>query len=404
MVKPLLTGLLSRGGRSQKSSTSGSADAQVIDLWFHATEPAHLPAFLQLRRALLAERPDLSCLVTTDGSVLQPEGFDPFVAWHVFTSDKPSENARFFEKYNPRLCLWAGGWLRTALISETAKRGTPLLMIDAQSQGLLTGRWRSLSHAEKRAVQAFASYFARDAEASLLLERFGVDAADVTIAGRMQEGIPALPYNATDLEELRGAVKSRPTWLAACARLEELDTVLEAHAKANRAAHRLLLLLVPDDEDEFSGFKQSLIRHNLRFSVWPDLAGIADETAQVLLAEDPFEMGLWLRLAPVAFMGASLVPGFGGHNPYAPANLGSAILYGPNVGRHLESYSRFASVGGARIVRDTETLAAAVTQLSAPDRAAQMAMSAWEIATEGAEVTDKITALVHDILDNLGAP
>ncbi len=52
-------------------------------------------------------------------------------------------------------------------------------------------------------------------------------------------------------------------------------------------------------------------------------------------------------------------------------------------------------------MRDVDTLTAAVSQLSAPDRAAQMAMAAWEIATEGADVTDRITSLVHDALDHL---
>ena len=402
-MKPLLSGLLARNAATGGEIPTESAQAPAVDLWFHATEAAHLPAFLQLRRALLAERPGLSCLVTTDGRVQQPDGFNPFVMWHSFKSNKSAEYARFFEQYAPRLCLWAGGWLMPSLISEASKRDIPLFLIDAQSQGLQAGRWRTLANTEKRAVQAFSSYFTRDAEAATLLERFGVDTSDITIAGRMQEGIPALPYNEADLQELRHTVKSRPTWLAACTRLGELETVLEAHIKASRTAHRLLLLLVPDDEDELEAFKQSLTKHNLRFSVWPDLDGVADETAQVLLAEDPFEMGLWLRLSPVAFMGASLVSGFGGHNPYAPANLGSAILYGPNVGRHLASYSRFASAGGARIVRDIDTLAASVIQLSAPDRAAKMAMAAWELATEGAEVTDKITALVHDALDDLGA-
>ncbi len=402
-MKPLLTSLLARASKSY-SSVATAGNALAVDLWFHATEPAHLPAFLQLRRALRVERPEITCLITTDGSVARPEGFDPFIAWHVLEGDRPADISSFFELFSPKLGLWAGGWLKPAFITEAEVRAIPMFLIDAQAPGLQTSRWRGLGSSEKRAVLSFSSCFARDAEAASLLERHGVAHDDLTIAGRMQEGIPVLPCNETDLDELRSACTSRPVWLAACVRQGELDTILQAHLLASRTAHRLLLVLVPDDEDEAAAFKQALIQHNLRFTAWPDVSGLADETAQVLLADDPFEMGLWLRFSPVSFMGASLVSGFGGHNPYAPANLGSAILYGPNVGRHLESYSRFVNAGAARIVRDADTLAAAVTQLSAPDRAAQMAMAAWEIATEGASVTDKITALVHDVLDHLGVP
>jgi 3-deoxy-D-manno-octulosonic-acid transferase len=110
-------------------------------------------------------------------------------------------------------------------------------------------------------------------------------------------------------------------------------------------------------------------------------------------------MGLWYRLSPVTFMGSSLTAGHGGRDPYEPAALGSAILYGPNVSRYIQSYSRFARAGAARIVRDASTLSAAVLRLNAPDQAAIMAQAAWEVATEGAEVTDKVLERLDEILD-----
>lgn len=398
-MKPLLTGLLSRQPTLQTSGQTQPA-AQPVDLWFHATEPEHIPAFLQLRRSIAIERPGLTGLITTDGSISRPDGLEPALGWSTIERNAHSI-AAFFADWAPRLCLWAGGAIIPPLVSETAKRGVPMFLIDANAESFQTNVWRGEGLSQRRALKLFSTFLARDSEAEVTLCKMGIEPDDIFVAGRMQQGVPSLPHNETDLDELSDAISSRPTWLAARTRAEELDIILPAHLKASRAAHRLLLILVPDDGDEYDAFKQALDRHKLRYSVWPDMSGLADETAQVLLAEDPFEMGLWLRVSPVTFMGASLVSGFGGHNPYAAANLGSAILYGPNVGKHLLAYSRFASAGGARIVRDVDTLTAAVSQLSAPDRAAQMAMAAWEIATEGADVTDRVTSLVHDALDHL---
>lgn len=401
-MKPLLSNLLSRKPAAASESSSKHPDApRHVDIWFHATEAAHIPAFLQLRRSIAVERPELSCLITSDGTVPQPDGLDPTIAWEALPKENAVEIASFFAHYRPSLCLWAGGWLIVPLIEEADKLGIPLVLLDAQAEGFDPSRWKSRAMAERRAIKLFSTYLARDSEAEAALVRIGAEKDNIFVAGRMQIGVPALPCNDDDLTELAEALHARPTWLAACVRAEELDVILKAHFKASRAAHRLLLILVPDDEDERDAFKQALDEHRFRYTIWPDIDGLADEAAQVLLAEDPFEMGLWFRLSPVSFMGASLVSGFGGHNPYAAANLGSAILYGPNVGKHLSSYTRFAGVGGARIVRDVDTLAASVTQLSAPDRSAQMALAAWEIATEGADVTDRITNLVHDALDHL---
>jgi len=403
-VKPALKSLLSRGTPDGAARGEAADPPRQVDLWFHVTEASHVPAFLQLRRSISEERPGLHCLMTSDGRVPRPDGLDPRIEWQVISGDKPAETERFFARFAPRLCLWAGGRLMPGIIAGADRRGTALCLVDAVAESFGASFWRGTALFERRALRPFTAFLARDQEAAAALRRLGVDEKDVQITGRMQLGVPALGHDEDDLMKLTGAISSRPTWVAACLCAEELDIALEAHRNASRSAHRLLLLLVPSDEEDVPAFKAALSQHGLRYSVWPDIEGLADEISQVLLAEDPFEMGLWLRAGPVALLGCSLAPGLGGLNPFAAANLGSAILYGPNVGKHLEAYSRFAQAGGARIVRDVDTLSAAVIQLSAPDRAAKMAMAAWELATEGAEVTDRITSLVHDTLDHLGAP
>ena len=57
----------------------------------------------------------------------------------------------------------------------------------------------------------------------------------------------------------------------------------------------------------------------------------------VYVADTIGEMGLWYRLAPIAFVGGSVAP-VGGHNPFEPLALGCAVLHGPNVANFDESY------------------------------------------------------------------
>ena len=79
------------------------------------------------------------------------------------------------------------------------------------------------------------------------------------------------------------------------------------------------------------------------------------------------------------------------------------MLYGPNIRQHLPAYTRLASAGAARIVKDAEGLSAGVLQLIAPDNAASMALAAWEVVSEGAEVTDRLLDIIQDQLDQQGA-
>ena len=57
----------------------------------------------------------------------------------------------------------------------------------------------------------------------------------------------------------------------------------------------------------------------------------------IYLADTIGEMGLWYRLADVAFLGGSMVPR-GGQNPIEPAKLGVPIVHGGNLGNFRDVY------------------------------------------------------------------
>jgi 3-deoxy-D-manno-octulosonic-acid transferase len=73
-------------------------------------------------------------------------------------------------------------------------------------------------------------------------------------------------------------------------------------------------------------------------------------------------MGLFYRLSPIVLMGGTLVP-IGGHNPIEPAKLGAAILHGPHVHSATEIYAALDEARGALMVKDSATLARAVSEL-----------------------------------------
>ena len=83
---------------------------------------------------------------------------------------------------------------------------------------------------------------------------------------------------------------------------------------------------------------------------------------EIYLADTMGELGLFYRLAPVAFIGKSLTAS-GGHNPMEPALLGAAILSGPAVGNFTGLYRDLVAADAAELVADGPALAAAVDRL-----------------------------------------
>src|SRR6202007_737107 len=79
------------------------------------------------------------------------------------------------------------------------------------------------------------------------------------------------------------------------------------------------------------------------------------------------ELGLFYRLARVAFLGGSLVP-HGGQNPLEAARLGVPILAGPHTGNFDDIYRvLFAAQGAGRVASgdDLKQLARKLLQDSA---------------------------------------
>ncbi|WP_371224938.1 3-deoxy-D-manno-octulosonic acid transferase [Roseovarius sp. 2305UL8-3] len=371
-------------------------------VWAHAADATRAEALCQIAERLWHLRPGLTLILTAAEDVAQPARNVLTVIWTPLPEDTVASVETFLDHWRPDICLWTGGDLRPALLNCADQRDIPLYLIDADEVQLDRPGWRWFPDLPRSLLKSFAQIQARSEEAARALRRIGVPDEDISITGALRaEAIP-LPFNETEREELAQTLRGRPVWLAARLHLNELETVLEARRQVSRLSHRLVLMLTPEEPEDAPKFKERLEDYGLRTAIWAD-SDWPEETTQVILGDTAEDLGLWYRVAPVTFLGGSLFAGMHGHDPNEPAVHGSAILYGPNVRSYLTDYSRYAEARAARIVRDADTMAAAVQALIAPDQAAAMAHAAWDVASQGAEVTDSVLDLVQDTLDIVGA-
>ncbi|SNR32962.1 3-deoxy-D-manno-octulosonic acid transferase [Puniceibacterium sediminis] len=366
-------------------------------LWAHGDSLSRLRALVSVCQRIRQQRPELSVLVTGPDTLVDPG---------MIRDDLPGENVpeinAFLDHWAPDHCLWASHALRPALLHLASERGCGLTLIDADDREWTTPSARWLPDLAPATLGQFDSILATDESSERRLRRMGVSPENLTLAGPLTEAAVPPDCPIRQHEEMAALLVGRPLWLAARLHPDEVDVILRAHGRASRLAHRLLLFVVPDNPADQAVIAAQVDAAGFRVCHW-DAGEMPDENTQIILASGPEELGLWYRLAPLAFIGGSLVPGRQGHDPLEAAALGSAILYGPAVGRHLASYSRLAEAGAARIVKDVDTLSAAVSQLIAPDRAAAMAHAGWDIISAGAAMTDQVVDLVLDRLDRMEA-
>lgn len=371
-------------------------------IWLHSTDPTRARTLAKLGLRLATQRADARVLLTTPHNVPLTQTWPDGVIWQPCPSENPADIAVFLAHWQPDIMIWLGSSIRPALIDAVRTHGIPSMMLEVHRPKLdQKRRWGP--EPIRGTLSRFNTIFAQDNATAIRLRKLLGDSDKVKISGTLTEEAPALPVRESDLEELRGCLAGRPVWLAARLQPGELETVLNAYRAVLRLSFRMLLVVVPDNPADAQTMRETIDQEGWRVADW-DSGEFPEENTQVLFAENPDELGLWFRIAPISFVGSSLIAGAGGRDPLEPAALGSAILYGPSVRRYLGSYTRLANVGAARIVKDADSLTAALMFLAAPDQVAAMAHAGWQVVSDSAAVSDKVLEHAHMLMDTQQEP
>ena len=361
-------------------------------VWLHAPGPESLAAMQELARHLI-EDDGVSVLLTGAEPATRTEAL-----WQPAPADTPRIVQAFLDHWRPEVAVFSEGELRPAMIHDATLRRLPMLMVDARNPRLMPGRDGWYPGLIRSALALFQHILVLDDSAARAFCKAGASPDQITVAGRMEEASAALPYVERDRAALAKVLATRPIWLAADVVEDEEAAVIAAHREVLRLAHRLLLILVPHDPARAPALAAMMEEHEGWRVAERRLEQEPDTETEVYLP-DASEYGLWYRLAPVTFLGGSL-EGKGCHRtPMEAAALGSAILYGPRFGSFGLAYGRLGAARAARMVGSDGDLAQALGDLLSPDRAARQAQAAWTIASEGAEVTDRVMGLIRSIMD-----
>ena len=365
-------------------------------LWIHLAQPEGQHGAELVSARLAVERPGLRVVATCDAPPLTP--YSGGLRWLARPLDAPRSADAFLATWRPSAALWIGAPIRPALAVRTRRAGVPMILADAGTDAAESFR----GVPARELLAQFAHVVARSSAAADSLDPLRRRSGGVSAVGCLQRGV--LPPTCDEEARTRfaAALKTRSVWLALGVEAAEFAAVRQAHAEAQRHSHRLLLILRPADDGQSQLAGRLLAGAGAgipRRSSTP----LPPDGASTFVADLPDEDGLWLRLAPVAFIGGTLAGCGPSVDPFAPASLGSAVLHGPEIGDLAANFRALAEADAACPVASAEDLGTAVSDLQAPDRAAALAARAWDVASKGAETTDAVVGLLCDILDGIDA-
>lgn len=370
-------------------------------VWIHAASVGEAIGALPLIERLVQTRSGIEILLTTGTSasarLVEPRlpaqarhQFVPLDLWHWI--------GRFLDHWRPDLAIWVESELWPNLVLATRARDIPMLLVNGRLSAPSYRRWRVCPGLIRPVLGSFAHCLAQDEEQARRLRELG--APRVESVGNLKAAAAALPADPQQLENLRQQIGGRPVWLAASTHAGEEAIAASAHRRLLATERKLLTIIAP--RHPIRGAEIAAMLADLGLRVARRAAGAPiDADTDIYLADTLGELGLFYRLAGIAFVGGSLAR-HGGHNPFEPARLGCAVLHGPDMRNCADLAASLAAAGASETVRSDAELARAVCDLLCrPRLRAERVAAGARIAGAGAGVLDAVEKRLAPWLDRL---
>lgn len=349
-----------RSRRRERYGKAGRARPDGPLVWMHAASVGETVAVTPLIRQINAFGINvvLTTGTVTSAQVASERLRDTVIHQYVPLDLKPAVS-RFLDHWTPDLAIMAESEIWPMTILELGARRVPQVLVNGRLSDRSFASWSKRAYLAEALFENLAHVVAQsDVDA----ERFRtLGARPVTVSGNLKVDTVPPPVDESELTRLKAEIGARKVWAAVSTHEGEEAAAIEVHQLLRTRNADVLTVIVPRHPDRADAIAASCAAAGLtvaRRSAGDTIAAGAD----IFLGDTIGEMGLYLRLTEIAFVGRSLT-GFGGQNPLEPAMLDTAVLSGRNVQNFRDTYQKLADFGAARFVRDKEVLAGAVNFL-----------------------------------------
>jgi 3-deoxy-D-manno-octulosonic-acid transferase len=352
------------GARRQERYGHASAPRPHGPLvWFHAASVGETTAIIPLINEVA--RRGISVVLTTgtktSARIVSERLGSRVIHQYVPLDFKPAVS-RFLDYWEPDLAIIAESEIWPMTMVELGQRHIPQVLVNGRLSDRTFGRWKKRLWLADALFENLALVIAQSETDA---ERFRtLGALPVMVSGNLKVDTDAPPHDNNALKHYRQQIRDRKTW-AAISTFEGEENAAGIVHRALKERMGLLTIVVPRHPERSDAIETMLTSKGLTVARRTRNDPITPET-DIFLGDTIGEMGLYLRLTEVAFVGRSLFAE-GGQNPLEPAMLSCAILSGGNVQNFRDTYQMLAKNGSAKIIRDVEMLAKGVNYLLVND-------------------------------------
>lgn len=367
------------GRRGERYGKAGASRPEGPLIWVHAASVGETLAVASLIERLQGH--GIHILLTTgtvtSAKIAKERLGDTALHQYVPLDLKPAVR-RFLDHWQPDLAIVAESEIWPITIMELADRRIPQLLVNGRLSDRSFASWKKRPHLAEALFHHFTHVIAQSEQDA---ERFSaLGARPVTASGNLKVDADVPPVDEKLLSRFAAEIGRRPNWAAISTHDGEEEVAADVHILLKRRYPSLLTICVPRHPERAEAIAAMMTAKGLKVARRSKNTKIGPET-DILLGDTIGEMGLYLRLTEIAFVGRSLSAN-GGQNPLEPAILGTAVLAGRHVENFRDSYKRLIEAGAAKLVVDQSGLAKAINHLLKNDEVRHQMMAAGVAAVE----------------------
>lgn len=280
---------------------------------------------------------------TVTSAAIVARRFPPDVIHQYVPFDSPRFVSAFLDHWKPGLALFIESDIWPNLVLSSAERRIPMVIINGRMSPRSFPRWSKFRGTISTLLECFDLCLAQSENDG---ERFAsLGCSNVVTSGNLKLDVEGPPADVKKLERLKEATQRRLVFVAASTHPGEDEVIRDAHRRLAPRIPKLLSVIVPRHPKRGPAIARMLTDAGMQVALrsQDELPGSGTD---IYVADTLGELGLFYRLAPVVFMGGSLVA-HGGQNPIEGIKLGAAILHGPHVFNFTDIYGALNQSGGA---------------------------------------------------------
>ena len=329
-------------------------------VWFHAASAGEVGGLLPVIQELEKQAPLTSILTCTS-----PTGLNKAAQHFRYKYLLPFDHYLFYtlalNNRLPQLLVITETELWPGLIQYLNKRGVKIVIINARLSSDYQQKLSLISQLIRPAVQLINRFYCQDELTRQRLLALQVSPEKIEVVGNskfdglsqyVQGARPAQIYKKTKAVVVLGSLRpgEEEFWLSSF----------------STYADRIQFVLVPRHLEFVSKLEDRLKRANLECEFWseydnsPELPTLSGK----LLVID--RIGILLSFyssADLAFIGGTLLPGYGGHNPLEPVAFNVPILIGPYNANQEGMYQDLIQKQACLAVNSAQEIESAIQKL-----------------------------------------